>query len=490
MKTVRAKIYEEASESCCIATLSQCRSCKEKDTCLILREQLSFYNRLGISQIGDAIDSKSLNSIKHLWKDSVRTKRYDSSWNFSEDNTRAYTHAIHPYPAMMIPQVAGRLIDMYAKPKAAVLDPFSGSGSVLLEAFIRGYDSYGIDINPLSLLISRVKTTPVDPEVLHLELEKILKKASSTKNTKKPNFFNIDYWFKPEVASQLTALQTAINSIDDKPVLAGFKRGKIKDFFKVVFSFTVRAASNTRNGEFKLYRIDDDKLKNYSPDAFEIFKKRAGENIVAMAGLWEKYSRSKTKVNILNEDARHRTSIKDRKVDIVVTSPPYGDSKTTVAYGQFSRLSLQWLGFEGENIDVDNRSLGGRLDVKNLHLGYTSPNLRYALDLVSRADKKRAREVLAFYIDLNKCFMELCRVIKKGGILCMVVGNRTVKGIQLPTDEISADFGEAAGFRHIETIIRKIPNKRMPSKNSPTNEPGVLGATMTEEHIVMLERMA
>ena len=481
MKNLRAKIYEEASESCCIATLSQCRSCKEKDTCLILKDQLSFYNRLGISQIDDAIDSKSLNSIKHLWKDSVRTKRYDPSWNYSEDNTRAYTHAIHPYPAMMIPQVAGRLIDMYAKPKAVVLDPFSGSGSVLLEAFIRGYDSYGIDINPLSLLISRVKTTPLNYKDLQIELKKILKKASLTTNTTRPNFFNIDYWFKPKVVSKLTALQTAINSINDK---------KIKDFFKVVFSFTVRAASNTRNGEFKLYRIDDDKLKNYSPDAFEIFKKRAGENIVAMAGLWEKYSRSKTKVNILNEDARHRTSIKDRKVDIVVTSPPYGDSKTTVAYGQFSRLSLQWLGFKGEDIDVDNRSLGGRLDVKNLHLGYTSPNLRYALDLVSRADKKRAREVLAFYIDLNKCFMELCRVIKKGGILCMVVGNRTVKGIQLPTDEISADFGESAGFRHIETIIRKIPNKRMPSKNSPTNEPGVLGATMTEEHIVMLERMA
>jgi len=480
MKSVRAKIYAEASESCCIATLSQCRSCKEKDGCLILRDQLSFYNRLGISQIDDAIDSKSLNSIKHLWKDSVRTKRYDPSWNYSEDNTRAYTHAIHPYPAMMIPQVAGRLIDMYAKPKAVVLDPFSGSGSVLLEAFIRGYDSYGIDINPLSLLISRVKTTPLNYKDVQIELEKILNKAFRTKNTKRPNFFNIDYWFKPEVVSQLTALQTAVNSINDK---------KIKDFFKVVFSFTVRAASNTRNGEFKLYRIDDDKLKNYSPDVFEIFTKRAEENIASMSDLWEEYSRSKTKVNILNEDARRRTSIKDRKVDIVVTSPPYGDSKTTVAYGQFSRLSLQWLGFEGEDIDVDNRSLGGRLDVKNLHLGYTSANLRYALDLVSRADQKRAREVLAFYIDLNKCFMELHRVIKKGGILCMVVGNRTVKGIQLPTDEISADFGESPGFKHIETIIRKIPNKRMPSKNSPTNEPGVLGATMTEEYIVIMEKI-
>lgn len=480
MKSARVKIYEETSESCCIATANQCKSCKEKDSCLILREQLSFYNRLGISQIDDAINSKSLNSIKHLWKDSVRTKKYDPSWNYTEDNSRDYTHSIHPYPAMMIPQVAGRLIDMYAKPKTVVLDPFSGSGSVLLEAFIRGYDSYGIDINPLALLISKVKITPLDCEVLYLELEKILKKAFHIKNTKKPDFFNIDYWFKPEIVSQLTALQAAINSIKNK---------NTKDFFNVVFSFTVRASSNTRNGEFKLYRIDDDKLNDYSPNVLAIFKKKWQENIAAMADLWEKYRGSKTKVNILNEDTRHKTSIKDREIDIVVTSPPYGDSKTTVAYGQFSRLSLQWLGFEGEDIDVDNISLGGRLDVKNLHLGYTSPNLRYVLDLVSRVNQKRAREVLAFYVDLNKCFIELNRVIKKGGFLCMVVGNRTVKGIQLPTDEIVVDFGESTGFRHIETIIRKIPNKRMPSKNSPTNEPGVLGATMTEENIVILEKI-
>jgi hypothetical protein len=59
----------------------------------------------------------------------------------------------------------------------------------------------------------------------------------------------------------------------------------------------------------------------------------------------------------------------------------------------------------------------------------------------------------------------------------------------LPTDEIVADFGEQSGFRHMETVIRKIPNKRMPSKNSPTNKTGVLGSTMTEEYIVIMERV-
>lgn len=478
-QSMSVKAYTVSQQICCIPTLDNCRRCKERHNCLILREQLAFYNRLGISQIDDNIDPDSLVNIRYLWQDSVRTKKYDPSWNYAEDNTRAYTHSIHPYPAMMIPQVAGRLIDMYAKPKTVVLDPFCGSGSVLLEAFIRGYNSYGIDINPLSLLISRVKATPINYKLLQNELEEILRKVSIVKKLENPDFFNIDYWFKTDVISKLTTLRKAISSIIDE---------RIRDFFIVVFSFTVRASSNTRNGEFKLYRMDDEKLNNFNPDVIEIFKERAEFNIRAMTDLWEQFKDNKTRVNILNEDTRYRTSIRSGAVDIVVTSPPYGDSKTTVAYGQFSRLSLQWLEFKGEDLNTDNRSLGGRLDTCNLHLGYSSPNLRYALDLISRIDKKRSRDVMAFYIDLNKCFAELGRVVKKGGFLCMVVGNRTVKGIQLPTDEIVADFGEYTGFRHIETIIRKIPNKRMPSKNSPSNKTGVLGATMTEEYIVIMEK--
>ncbi len=115
-----------------------------------------------------------------------------------------------------------------------------------------------------------------------------------------------------------------------------------------------------------------------------------------MTNLWRQFKDNKTHVNLLNEDTRYRTSINDNTVDIVVTSPPYGDSRTTVAYGQFSRLSLQWLGFNGKDLDTDNRSLGGRLDINNLPLRYSSPNLRYALDLISLIDKKRARDVMAF----------------------------------------------------------------------------------------------
>ncbi|MFN3740603.1 MAG: DNA methyltransferase [Thermodesulfovibrionales bacterium] len=449
----------------------------------MVKEQLAFYNALGISEINHPIES--LRMTKESLTNSSRLKRYDPSWNYAEDNEKPYTHSIHPYPAMMIPQIAGRLITQYARPHAIILDPFCGSGSVLLEAFIRSYYSYGIDINPLSHLISKVKTTPINPLVLHEELEKILKRIRAIKRVEIPHFPNIDYWFKSNVIEKLARLKKAIEDIKNKDC---------KDFFNVVFSVTVRTCSNTRNDEFKLYRLEEKKLKDFNPNVFEIFKERALHNINCMAELWNKFGESKTtvtsppEVKILNEDTRYKTSIPDKTIDLVVTSPPYGDSKTTVAYGQFSRLSLQWLGFNGNAINIDNRSLGGRLDIYNLHLGYSSSYLRNALKLIAEIDQKRARDVMAFYIDLHKCFQELGRVTKRGGFLCMVVGNRTVKGVQLPTDEIVADFGELVGFKHIETIIRKIPNKRMPLKNSPTNQAGIVGSTMTEEYIVIMEK--
>jgi hypothetical protein len=79
-------------------------------------------------------------------------------------------------------------------------------------------------------------------------------------------------------------------------------------------------------------------------------------------------------------------------------------------------------------------------------------------------------------------------VIKRNGYACYVVGNRQVKGITLPTDKIIAAIFERREFKHIETIIRNIPEKRMPSRNSPTNIVGKLGTTINNEYIVALEK--
>lgn len=64
----------------------------------------------------------------------IKQKAEDSTWDYRGEFTKAYTHGFHSYPAMMIPQVARRLILEYSSEGDTLLDPFCGSGSVLVEA--------------------------------------------------------------------------------------------------------------------------------------------------------------------------------------------------------------------------------------------------------------------------------------------------------------------------------------------------------------------
>lgn len=418
-----------------------------------------------------------------------KIKYKDESWDFKSSYTKYNNHGIHTYPAMMIPQIAKRLIQTYGKDKKVLLDPFVGSGTTILEATLHKNfkKAYGIDINPLALLISKVKTTPINPNKLKDEYQKLISKCDNKKRAinfkqkeiSKPDFFNIDFWFKPQVITDLSIIKDNINKIKDKDM---------KDFFLITFSETVRKVSNTRNGEYKLYRMNPLMLKKHNPNTFKEFKNKTLKNISSMKEFFDEYN-PKCNVNILTEDTRNLTSIPKNSVDFIVTSPPYGDSRTTVAYGQFSRLGLQWLDYDKDAvIKIDKTSLGG-IPTKDLKNGLGSPTLKKTLNKIAEIDPKRAKDVLSFYVDFDKCVKELHRVTKKGAFICFVVGNRTVKGIQIPTDEIVLElFQTKNNYKHHNTFIRNIPFKRMPKLNSPTNIKGIHAKTMNEEWIIIIEK--
>jgi len=379
----------------------------------------------------------------------VDEKKYiDTSWDYRNEYTKFLTHGYHTYPAMMIPQIARRLIRTYGTNAKVLLDPFMGSGTALLEGVLHPQFKkvYGIDINPLALLIAKVKTTAIDPQLLWDEYHKLVKNCLSDKRDagfkgkriETPKFFNIDFWFKPDVILDLAIIKNNIDKIENKD---------IRDFFLVAFSETVRNVSNTRKREYKLYRMNPEMLKKHNPETISEFREKAKENIYRM----EKFikERHDCEVHILDEDTRNKTSLPDDSVDLIVTSPPYGDSRTTVAYGQFSRLALQWLGYDNETVlNIDRVSLGG-IPTKDLENGLDSPTLKETLDKIAEYDPIRAKDVLSFYLDFDKCVTELHRVTKKGAFLCFVVGNRTVKGVQIPTDQIIVELFQAKNcYKH------------------------------------------
>ena len=111
-----------------------------------------------------------------------------------------------------------------------------------------------------------------------------------------------------------------------------------------------------------------------------------------------------------------------------------------------------------------------------------------AINEIVKVNPKRATEVMNFFADYLKSISNVSKTISKNGTVCYVVGNRTVAGVQLPMDQFTAWAFEQSGFKFKQIYVRKIPNKRMASSNSPSNIPGVQSPTMTNEFIVILKK--
>ena len=419
---------------------------------------------------------------KEKVSDKKLSRRIDYSWDFKGVKTKPHTHIFHSYPAMFIPQVARRLLLTYTKKGDTICDIFCGSGTALVESRLIGRNSYGIDLNPLAIFLAKVKTTPIDPNKLSSEYLKLLNRI---KNIKRENieilkFKNIEFWFKKNVIIELAKIKKAINTIKHKDT---------RDFFMVAFSEIVRKSSNSKNREFKLVRIKGEKLDNFNPNVLELFSQKVEANIAGMSDFYNDVDK-KSRTKIILGDSSRDNGVEEGSVDCIITSPPYGDSRTTVAYGQFSRLPAQWMDlFEEPNnaSRVDNDLLGGKA-TKELKHELSSKYLLETLDKISKKDEKRAGEVLSFNIGLNECLKQSYKILKLKGYFCIVIGNRQVKQVRIPTDFIIAELAQEIGFTCEDIFVRNIPGKRMPIKNSPTNVTGELEETMTKESIVVLRK--
>ena len=137
---------------------------------------------------------------------------------------------------------------------------------------------------------------------------------------------------------------------------------------------------------------------------------------------------------------------------------------------------------------IDKSLMGGAKYRNGFEFTLQSSTLREALSRIKDVDLERAGDVYSFYEDLDAAIKSIAEKTKSGGYQFWVVGNRTVKNELLQTDIIITELAPQYGLIPVYTVDRNIPNKVMPSRNSPTNETGKTNTTMTMEHIVILRK--
>ncbi|MCA6070701.1 MAG: hypothetical protein LE180_06325 [Endomicrobium sp.] len=385
---------------------------------------------------------------------------------------------LHKYPATMLPQIGIDILKEFDATKGSLLDPYCGSGSSFTSGLECGLTKMqGFDINPWATLICKVKFTKIpinelikEKQTFRNNIFEFLKNENNIFKLPRPQITNIDFWFSQDVINKLIIIKHFIDEI---------KNINIRNFFLAPFSEVVRECSYTRNNEFKLFRIKSDELLNFNPDVVSVYLKKWNDIFLIYSNFYFPKIKNDGKINVKCAQFQFQ----NESFDVVLTSPPYGDSRTTVAYGQFSTLSNEWLGISFAR-KIDRMLMGGTKSKSNITHGVIADSISQ----ISKVDNNRALEVSSFYRDLSVSITNVANSVRKGGKAIYIVGNRTVKNIKLPTDQFVAEKFEACGFKHVVTYERALSNKAMPSKNSPTNKIGKTVNTMLYEHIVVCEK--
>lgn len=384
----------------------------------------------------------------------LQKTKINPSWSFSSKtrkDTAYVTHGYHRYPAKFIPQIVSRLAEKYTKESDLIVDPFGGCGTTLVESKILGRNSIGVDINPVAVLITKAKITPIDPIKLEEEFIKLKNKLESyniDNPLKAPEHERIDYWFKPEEKGKLAFIFAEISKVQNQDV---------RDFFFCGFSNILKNCSIWLQKSNKPTRDLNKKPSDPIQTFFRQTKLMLRGN-TKFYEMLETQNRLKRSSQVFCTDAR-KIPTKNNSIDLIVTSPPY---VTSYEYADLHQLTTLWFEYAKDLSDFRKRFIGTSYhNKKDLILNsLIAENIRRKL---LEKDKKTAEEVSTYFSEMNQVFVEMKRILKKGGKTCIVIGNTRLKGVEILNAEVFVEQLQNLGFGVVDIIKREIPSKNLPS---------------------------
>lgn len=375
-----------------------------------------------------------------------------SDWCFKNvRSVEQWTHGYHRYPAKFLPNLVKKLIEEYTQENDLVADFFAGCGTTLVEAKVHGRKSIGVDINPVAELITKAKTNPVAPQKLENRFYQIVKTFDDYNPIEYSNIKvheRIDYWFSKEHKAKIAFLYDKILATRDLLT---------RIFFLVALSHILKNCSRWLQSSTKP-QVDP---KKNPTDPFEAFQDHSKQMMKKNAEFYTRLSNDKflqTKCEIRLEDAR-KTSIRANSVGAIITSPPY---VTSYEYADIHQLTGYWYEYITDLTEFRKNFIGTFYSL-NQELECSSVLAQDIIDSLLSKDKRTAKEVANYFQDMQAVAKEMHRVLKKGGHICLVIGNTTFRSVKVKSAEVFAEILSDLNFEMVEIIKRSIPYKLIPT---------------------------
>ena len=386
---------------------------------------------------------------------------------------------VHPFPARMAPDL---VLDAVAEcsESSCVLDPMSGSGTVPAVARAMGRRAIGMDTDPLAVLLAKVRVTPTDAASLLARAGKVLAAARRRRALPAGESFPrgcdgetrefIKFWFDSRARSQLCALASAIEGVDD---------GDARDSLWCAFSRLIITKESGASRAMDLSHSRPHRAFERAPaEPFSKFASAAKR--VADGCMDPGVPGPPARVQL--GDARE-VPLRGGSVDLVITSPPYLNA---IDYMRCSKFSLVWMGYSvGELRRIRSAAVGAEVgmyekedEVRRVVSGL---NLRPAMS-------GRSEAILARYVhDMHRIVGETARVLASGGRAVYVIGENTVRGTFVRNSRIVEALASEAGLRAASRSSRKLPDRRryLPP---PSARGTALGGRIRREVVLTLEK--
>lgn len=399
-----------------------------------------------------------------------------ATYTIKQANPNSYTHGMFKYPCKFIPEIPRWGINTYLSEKRGVIfDPFSGSGTTLLEANINGIDAYGTEIDDIAKLIIKVKTTVLSPEQIEL-LEQHYSEILNTIVRDDvelfiPEIANLEHWFSETTINQLGRMKVYIENITDVDVC---------DFFKLCMVSIIKRVSNADDTSPKPY-VSSKVIKN-PPTVEKEFTSVFRRYKTMMQELLQVKKMGNTE--IVQGDALEFSV--PLGIDLAITSPPYINA---FDYGRTMRLENLWLATLTEEMlrkkksqYVGTEKINTKKEKNELGILKKSALLKEYYEQIVEQDEKRALIVKKFFEDMEYNLHCVYSQMNVGGKYVIVIGNSTIRKVNIESWRVIEEIANKIGFKTVQyfNYIIQNPYIRIPRKG--------MGGKINKDYVLVLEK--